>query len=463
MRFTHDFSRRTCLVGILCRRCFQMSSYRTIARALATAFLVGHLETDELVVRGTRLLGKRWRFLHPLAQRTVAMFGGEARPRSSVLTSFILADRAFKRAIEKYDVQLVEPLGFAPRMAPIEQAISWRVPPICTTGELADWLGITPSELDWYADVRCLEQKQSSEKLRHYRYRPLIKQHGRIRLIEAPKDRLKAIQRQIQTRILDHVPPHDAVHGFRRRRSIRSFAQPHVRQAIVIKVDLEDFFPSISVSRVNAMFRALGYPEHVADRLAGLCSNAAPSDIWDTLEAHTPDHKQNQARWMYARPHLPQGAPTSPALANLCAYRLDCRLAGLARAAGAVYTRYADDLAFSGGEEFARTAKRFQLHVSATIMEEGFQVHHRKTRIMRPGVCQRIAGVIVNEHLSLPRADRDRLKATLTICIRFGPASQNLAQHEDFRNHLQGRVAFVESINADQGRKLRRLFDQIVW
>ena len=124
-------------------------------------------------------------------------------------------------------------------------------------------------------------------------------------------------------------------------------------------------------------------------------------------------------RWLYAKPHLPQGAPTSPSIANLCAYRLDCRLSALADTAGAIYTRYADDLAFSGDTDFARVAKRFQLHASATAMEEGFRVHHRKTRIMRRGVCQRLAGIILNEHPNLPRNDMDRLKATLMNCIRF--------------------------------------------
>src|ERR1700733_6552654 len=106
---------------------------------------------------------------------------------------------------------------------------------------------------------------------------------------------------------------------------------------------------------------------------------------------------------MYARPHLPQGAPTSPSLANLCAYRLDCRLSGLAASAGAVYTRYADDMAFSGDHAFHRAITRFRHHACATILEEGFSVHHRKSRVMRQGVRQRLAGLVVNDRLNVIR------------------------------------------------------------
>jgi hypothetical protein len=160
---------------------------------------------------------------------------------------------------------------------------------------------------------------------------------------------------------------------------------------------------------------------------------------------------------------LPQGAPTSPALANLCAYRADCRLAGLAKSAGAEYTRYADDLAFSGGEAFARSVERFSTHAAAILIEEGFTVNHRKTRIMRQGVRQHLAGLAVNRRANVIRADFDRLKATLTNCIRLGPESQNREAHRNFRSHLDGRIGFVETINPAKGKRLRRLFEEIRW
>jgi hypothetical protein len=167
------------------------------------------------------------------------------------------------------------------------------------------------------------------------------------------------------------------------------------------------------------------------------------------------------ARQLYAWPHLPQGAPTSPALANICAYRVDCRLTWLAEASRAVYTRYADDLAFSGGPEFERGAERFASRVAAILMEEGFSVHHRKTRIMRQGVRQYLAGIVVNEHVNVIRRDFDALKAILTNCARHGWESQNRNGRADFKAHLAGRVSFVEMVNAKRGARLRQLLDQV--
>jgi hypothetical protein len=212
----------------------------------------------------------------------------------------------------------------------------------------------------------------------------------------------------------------------------------------------------------------MGYPESVADLLGGICTNATPRDVWKAAPSteagfDIPAAQLREARALYARPHLPQGAPTSPALANLCAYRVDCRLAGLARSAGAEYTRYADDLAFSGGEAFVRRVERFAAHGAAILHEEGFGVNHRKTCIMRQGVRQHLAGLVANRRLNVMRADFDRLKAILTNCVRKGPESQNRDAHPYFRAHLEGRVGFVETINPGKGRRLRAILEQIRW
>ncbi len=440
-----------------------MNSHSSIARALAAAFLSGDLEVDELVDRGSRLLGRRWRWLRPLARRVAETFSGRTRPRQITATEFILADRGFSRACEKHNLQLTNLLAVPSIMCPVSAAESWRVTPIRTAGELADWLGVAIGELDWFADLRTLEFKRNRGRLRHYHYRTLTKRFGRIRLIESPKPRLKHIQRCILTGILNHIPPHAAVHGFRRGRSIKTFAAPHVGKRVVMRIDLQDFFPSVSVARIQSLFRTVGYPEKVADLLTGLCSNSTPMDVWENDVVRSLGWQMRHIPWLYSQPHLPQGAPTSPALANLCAYRLDCRLSGLAHSAGATYTRYADDLAFSGDRDFERAAKRFHIHVCATVMEERFSVHHRKTRIMRQGVRQYLAGMVVNQRLNVPRDDFDRLKATLTNCIRLGAQSQNRGGHDDYRGHLAGRIAFVEMVNPTRGSRLRKLFDQVEW
>lgn len=440
-----------------------MPSDTVIARALAGAFLAGALEPRAAADAGARILGRPWRWLFPLAQRTASQFAGRTPPRQILVAQFILHDRAFLRACERHELAIIDPLVGPPRMTPTGVASTWDLPVIKTTGELADWFALSIQDLSWFADLKSLGSKTNNVRLRHYHYRPLFKRFGKLRLIESPKPRLKALQRQILSDILERIPPHDAAHGFRRGHSIKSFAAPHVGHRVVLRLDLQDFFPSIHAARVQAVFRSIGYPERVADLLAGLCTNATPLEVWDQIETSAAANALRTTRWRYAQRHLPQGAPTSPALANLCAYRLDCRLAGLAKVVGAVYTRYADDLAFSGQRDFERVVDRFALHVAATAGEEGFSVNHHKTRIMRRGVRQRLAGVVVNDRLNVARADYDRLKAMLTNCLRHGVASQNHAGHEDFRAHLLGRISFVEMVNAPRGKKLRELFERIAW
>jgi hypothetical protein len=295
----------------------------------------------------------------------------------------------------------------------------------------------------------------------------LTKTDGSIRLIETPKPRLKDLQRRVLAGILDRIPSHPAVHGFVKGRSIQTFATPHVGQRIILRMDLEDFFPTFPGARVQSFFRTIGYPESVADLLGGIATNAVPRTAWREVIQQPGFALGPQELWhvraMYARPHLPQGAPTSPSLANLCSYRLDCRLSGLAQSAGAVYTRYADDLAFSGGESFDRCVARFATRVAVILMEEGFTVHHRKTRIMRSSVRQHLAGLVANHRLNVRRSDFDLLKAILTNCVRHGPTTQNREAHPNFREHLAGRIGFMESVNSEKGRRLRAIFDKIAW
>src|SRR6185437_13759554 len=156
-------------------------------------------------------------------------------------------------------------------------------------------------------------------------------------------------------------------------------------------------------------------------------------------------------------------APTSPALANIAAFRLDCRLSALARAAGAAYTRYADDLVFSGAESFPRAATRFAARVGAIALEEGFGVNFRKTRLMRAGQQQRVAGIVVNQAPSVPRRDLETLEAILTNCVRYGPESQNRDGHPNLRAHLEGRIGFVHMVAPAKAERLRALFEKIGW
>lgn len=434
---------------------------------LARSFLSGEQTVEQIVARCNPASGERWSWLPSLAQKYVERFVGKTRPRQAEVVEFLRQHRDVWKTSQKYGRQLplTHWLTVPQQMLPVRAAKTWELPTIQSVAALAKWLNLSIGDLEWFADLKGLLRLSADRQLNHYSYRVLAKDSGSIRLIEAPKSRLKKLQQQILSGILDRVPPHPTVHGFVKGRSIRSCATQHVGQRVLLRMDLQDFFPSFPARRIQAMFRTLGYPEPVADLLGGICTNFVPACIFGKDKFHPPLSLQTRqwARDLYCRPHLPQGAPTSPALANICSYRIDCRLAGLAKAAGAEYTRYADDLAFSGDKGFEKGVERFSAHVAAILMEEGFHVNYRKTRIMRQGVRQHIVGVVTNQHPNIIRADFDRLKAILNNCVRSGPEVQNREAHAHFRQHLEGKVSFVESVNPAKGKRLRGLLGKIDW
>jgi RNA-directed DNA polymerase len=421
-----------------------------------------------LVAGAELVFGARYPWFRPIAGRILATFNRQEPDPLRRLVDFLERDKGCVRAFRRYPLAFHLSRKPPPGMAPSSGApTSWKVPAITTAAELAGLLCITPHELDWFADNQGRERSCRIEALRHYRYRWVAKRSGTFRLIEAPKLRLKRFQRVVLDAILAHIPPHEAAHGFCPGRSINTFVRPHVGRAIVLKMDLRDFFVSITNARVAAIFLTAGYPELVAKLLAGLCTNTVPTDVLNQVARSDPDLLRLTMPWQdqrpYRLPHLPQGSPTSPALANLAAYRFDTRLAALATASGAVYTRYADDLVFSGDQAFARSVDRFKVPVAAIAIEEGFAVQHRKTRAMRPGVRQSAAGVVINQKVNIPRDEYDRLKATLCNCVKHGPAEQNRSGATDFRAHLAGRVAHAARLNPARGQKLVRLLEQIRW
>jgi len=222
-------------------------------------------------------------------------------------------------------------------------------------------------------------------------------------------------------------------------------------------MDLQNFFPSLVPWRLTQLLMRVGYCEDVARMITGLCTNVVPSDVWKIW--NNPEYD----RRLLQQPHFPQGSPTSPAVANLIAYRLDSRLSGLAKWAGASYSRYADDLLFSGDRDFRRRMDRFRTYVAVIAMEEGFEVNHHKTRIMPQSVCQRATGLVLNKHQNIGRREYDLLKATLHNAVIHGPASQNRTGHADFPSHLLGRITYLAQFNPERANKLREEFQRIRW
>ena len=301
---------------------------QSLVRGLAESFLSGRWDIDGLTERGSQVLGRRYRWLRPLARRVLASFPEEARPRVARLADFLWADEPFRKACRKHPLALHFHEWPLAEMAPAPgPPASWQVPAITSPAGLAGFLELEPAELDWFADCQARERSAAVEPLRHYRYRWVAKPSGSRRLIEAPKPRLKQLQRRLLDEIMVHIPPHEAAHGFRPGRSVLSFVEPHVGQTIVLKMDLRDFFVSITSGRVMAIFLTAGYPEPVARLLTGLCTNTVPLLVWNQEGPLELDPSRSAAGWqarrLYRQPHLPQGAPTSPALANLAAHRLD--------------------------------------------------------------------------------------------------------------------------------------------
>jgi retron-type reverse transcriptase len=347
---------------------------------------------------------------------------------------------------------------------------SYQLPVMHTPQELAVWLGVRVGELAWLVHRSTSDRRPADEQRSHYVYRWVKKRSASIeagahnsrpvqtqwRLIEAPKRTLKAAQRKILAEILEKIPAHQAAHGFVLGRSILSNARPHVGQAVVIKLDLQNFYANVTYSRVVAIFRSMGYCREAAIWLGRLTTSAAPWSL------SVPDGDEG-LKSLYVRRHLPQGAPTSPALANLSAYGLDVRLSGLLKKFGGHYTRYADDLTLSGDDDF-RYALRCVIPLAEQIVRsERFRLNHRKRKVIRRGRRQVVTGVVVNTKPNVPRDEFDRLKAILHNCVKLGPTSQNRDQLPDFAAHLRGRIAFVRQLNPARAEKLRLLFEQIDW
>ena len=408
-------------------------------------------DREALMARAKPMVGdlRKARWLASVVRKLSLEFGESPRPTVRRIAERIRAHEGYVKAWADGRGR-ISSSQIAPQMAPAAGAPrTWEIPEITTLGDLADTLRLHPDDLGWLI---------SRSEVEHYRHRWLVKPKcGRFRLIESPKVLLKFAQRQVLRKILHAIPPHDAARGFRAGCSVRDFVEPHTGKSLLVRFDLEDFFPSITAARVLQIFLTAGYPESVARALTRLTTHAAPPSILEEKALAWPERRR------LATPHLPQGAPTSPALANLSAFRLDCRLAGLAKAAGADYTRYADDLLFSGDENFARQARRFEIAVGAIILEEGFRPNHRKTRVLRQGQKQHAAGLVLNEKLNIDRREFDRLKAILTNCARHGPASQNRGNHPEFAAHLLGKLAWVRFIHPGKEAKLRAIFERIDW
>jgi hypothetical protein len=460
---THDGSSRAG-PSPLFETVYEPRTQTQLAGALAAAFLAGEWTEDALVRRAGQAIVPAPRWVRSVAAAALAAYHRPPVDRPRELARYV---RLVIEGLEAEPPMVSKPRvrrWFLPRGRMGRQR--WPVAELETTADLGDLLGRDPGRLDWLADVRGLERSVASRRLRNYRFAWLPRKGAPPRAIERPKSMLKAAQRRVLREVLDKIPAHDAAHGFVAGRSARSHAAVHVRTELVLRLDLEDFFASVTAGRVFGIFRTAGYSEGVAHALTALCTNVVPRVEWAALPRPS-DPLLIAPYWRLGRrlatPHLPQGAPTSPALASLAAFSLDRRLAGLAARFGARYTRYADDLAFSGEAALGQRTGRLAGLVAEIALDEGFRLNRAKTRAMPRSSRQQLCGVVVNEHPNVPRREYDLLKAILHDAARNGPAAANRGEHPDFRAHLLGRIAWVAQLNPARGQRLRERFAAIAW
>jgi RNA-directed DNA polymerase len=284
----------------------------------------------------------------------------------------------------------------------------------------------------------------SSDTKEHYVRFHIPKYNGQPRKIDSPKPELKKIQRKILDIILHRVPLNSHAEGYVRHKSILSNANRHVGKEIVIRMDISDFFPSITFPRVVGTFEALGYPLNVAELLGNLTSHEG---------------------------RLPIGAPTSPAISNIVCRRMDKRFARLGRKCGFSYSRYADDIAVSGHNLQLNQMIPFFYSI---INEEGFVVNHSKTVVMRNAKRQKITGVVVNQKTNAPREEIRKLRAVIHNCLQNGTVSEmrkwaiseknigeNKYSQSKFRSSLLGRINYVRLLNPKKGTQLLKQFNQL--
>lgn len=333
---------------------------------------------------------------------------------------------------------------------PSRNSIAEGLPALYSVREVAEWLDLTVSELEWFADHGSW-LRTATPRLRHYRVWTREKRDG-VRVIEAPKPRLREAQRRILRQLVSRIPAHRAATGFIPGSSTADFAAPHSGKPIVLRADLRHCFESIAAPRVSDVFRRAGYPPAIARLLADLCTTTTPADQLAGVPAEHAGHLRGR--------HLPQGAPTSPHLSNLVMRSLDRRLQGYAATNDLAYTRYGDDLALSGEEMNADRALWVVLRV---IASEGFTVHAGKVRVMREHQRQTLAGLVVNDRPRVSRSDYDNLRALLHNARRDGASSQNHAGNPEFRAHVLGLIAWVGASDEVRRERLLRMADKVDW
>lgn len=319
-----------------------------------------------------------------------------------------------------------------------ECAAENELPKLSEPKDLAHALGIAVKDLRWLTYHR-----EAATRVHYHRF-SIPKRDGSERAIWAPLPKLKSAQRWILDNIINNFLIHGNAHGFIPGRSILSNAQVHTDSRLILKLDLENFFPTVTFPRVKGVFRKAGYRERIATLLALLCTES-PREVVE---------EGSKKYFVALGPRcLPQGAPTSPAITNALCLRLDRRLAGLAATFGYRYSRYADDLTFSLSVKSKEKPQLGNLlrAIKEIVVEEGFAINTKKTRVLRKGARQKVTGLVTNgkEDPRVPRKIKREYRAAIHNFLK----GKELREGESWQT-LYGYAAFVYMTDPLLGRRL---------
>lgn len=306
--------------------------------------------------------------------------------------------------------------------------------------ELADAMGITIGEL------RFLAFSRKNSKINHYKRFKVAKKTGGYRLISAPMPRLKKAQHFVLEQVLNKVTVHSKAHGCVKERSIVSNAIPHVNKAVVINQDLQNFFPSVTYKRIKGVFKSLGYSEKIAVIFSLLCSEPKILDISLLGENY---FSQRGDRF------LPQGSPCSPAITNILCKKMDYRLDGLATKYGFVYSRYVDDITFSGNQEQFKSITAILKYSGKIIRQENFILHPEKLRVMKRNQRQEVTGIVVNDKININKKSLKRFRALLHQIENNGLEGKTWNGGANVLAEIDGYANYIYQVDKVKGAKYK--------
>lgn len=293
---------------------------------------------------------------------------------------------------------------------------------IKTRNDFAKFIGVKLQTLTYLLYIKKIDNC--------YNTLEIPKKNGDTRTICVPNKNLKKVQEKLYNKLstyYDEIKTQNNFtskisHGFEKNRSIVTNAEVHKNKRYVVNLDLLDFFPSINFGRVRSYFIKNNYFE-INDDIA-------------TILAQLTCYKGT----------LPQGASTSPLIANMICNIMDIRILKIAKKYRLDYTRYADDLTFSTNNKyFLNDYDKFLEDIKNIIHRSGFELNSKKTRLLFSNSRQEVTGLVVNKKISVPK---EYYKNTRAMAHSLYKNGYFLIDDEvGTIEQLEGRFSFINQIN----------------